>query len=615
MPLQLVITRIGSQVPESEDEDDQSAGPAALTMDDVFVKAITNDLANDVLRRTIRPVDEIKMYRVAHSASKQMPVAGQSGIQDKRVAAAAGRRLVGAEYTRHLLIEEENRLSFEVSRKKVHQAIKQDFKRDLAELSADLGTLLTITEKSKGDSNTANPACLDRQRKSLIQASNERRKLLSAHPQRLGDFTTPRPNRDFGEWVLLRNSMLDMETVENGLFNVELAEEPATDSSDDESPKKSGKVRRNTVMAAKRFANKGLAYNMLDTDVTARLRADLDNLDRSLLKEYQRRQRSSQRSKRGLPDFHMANKLGSSVAAGDAVGTIHKATAPASGKDNQHHHHPECITHKHTQTPIPTIQSANYAQDAATASTMVAPIVGRPTPPTTPIASSRRPQGQRILHAAAISPESSCDAEDCLESVRGSDESCPKLHAPLEERQRKFDIVASTIDEVQQHRHRKVGKVVDSKIEGEPEHGTDASTTMYFVSPVQTVAARPGAHGHLDLQRPMPYRDREKRVLVQASSNLHSSSANANEDVVCELTARGVVPPDLVTAVHTIGLSSSAVSTARTARIVVCEDMKAIKEHCQEVAARGCNQVGKLVALCRDLADEKVIAYNSSLSF
>lgn len=614
MPLQLVITRIGSQVSESEDEDDQSAGPAALTMDDVFVKAISNDLANEVLRRTIRPVDEIKMYRVANSASKQMPVAGQSGIQDKRVAAAAGRRLVGAEYTRHLLIEEENRLSFEVSRRKVHQAIKQDFKRDLAELSADLGTLLTITEKSKGDSNTANPTCLDRQRKSLIQASNERRMLLSAHPQRLGDFTTPRPNLDFAEWVLLRNSMLDMETVENGLFNVELAEEPATDSSDDESPKKSGKVRRNTVMAAKRFANKGLAYNMLDTDVTARLRADLDNLDRSLLKEYQRRQRSSQRSKRGLPDFHMTNKLGSSVAAGDAVGTIHKATAPASGTDNQHHH-PECITHKHTQTPIPTIQSAHYAQNADTASTVVAPIVGRPTPPTTPISSSRRPQGQRIIvQAAAISPESSYDAEDFLESVRGSDESCPKLHAPLEERQRKFDIVASTIDEIQQNRQKKIGKVVDSKIEGEPAHGTDASTTMYFVSPVQTVAARPGAHGHLDWQRPMPYRDREKRVLVQANSNLHSSSANANEDVVCELTARGVVPPDLATAVHTIGLSSSAVNTARTARIVVCEDMKAIKEHCQEVAARGCNQVGKLVALCRDLADEKVIAY-SSLSF
>lgn len=302
MPIEFVKTNIGPRAHIQPDVD-ASFAEYQSNIESIRVGESITDHANNLLRNTMHPAQDIKAYKVTVKASEILArqrrlnsiVAGvdlgqvnpysstsETYSANKRSAQSKRKVLIQDERTKLLFSEqsEDQPTKLVITSKSAEKAVSEVFKYAQEHLTEEINNLKQLRHQKKLLSHRNNVHSQENQRKQMILDSEKRRKQVSIHPRNFSnlvdviDKTLP----ESVQYALKTESEKMPKEQEEDLFQLEsmvrrkLENEPQSDSSDDDDIHNINKNRNNGSQKKsnnrRRLNSSGNESNMLDIDIT-----------------------------------------------------------------------------------------------------------------------------------------------------------------------------------------------------------------------------------------------------------------------------------------------------------------------------------------------------------
>ncbi|RYH28719.1 hypothetical protein EON65_11135 [archaeon] len=227
-------------------------------------------ITNAIMRQTIQPVTEIKLYKVTKAESSEQHYV-QTSLDSKAVLQAAGKRkaLVGSEYSKYFLMKDEELIPTKEANQITRKEIAEEFQQDGQRLSEHMGNIHQIVAENRRSSHVSGTRHAEEKRRRFMADSNTHKNRVIANPTHYITKLEDHSDTEIAQWALDHTVRLPMKEIEKDLFNLEAScvteEEPATDSSEEEVEEAGGKKQDKGV--SKKYYKRGDEFNILDMDV------------------------------------------------------------------------------------------------------------------------------------------------------------------------------------------------------------------------------------------------------------------------------------------------------------------------------------------------------------
>lgn len=236
-------------------------------------KQPSHQITNAIMRQTMQPVTEVKLYKVAKTESSVQHYV-QTSLEDSKVTLqAAGKRkaLVGAEYSKYFMMKDEERIPTKEANQMARKEIAEEFLLDGQRLSEQMANIHQIVAVNRRSSHVSGTRHAEEKRRRFMAESNTHKNRVIANPTHYTTELEDHTDTEIAQWALDHTVRLPIKEIEKDLFDLEASyvaeEEAATDSSEEEVDEGVGGKKKQGKAAGKKVYRRGDEFNILDMDV------------------------------------------------------------------------------------------------------------------------------------------------------------------------------------------------------------------------------------------------------------------------------------------------------------------------------------------------------------